>query len=33
VTWSETWPGLLVLAGLAGLLTAVALRGMRRATY
>jgi ABC-type multidrug transport system permease subunit len=33
VTWSGTWPGLLVLAGLAALLTAVALRGMRRATY
>jgi ABC-type multidrug transport system permease subunit len=33
VTWGETWPGLLVLAGLAALLTAVALRGMRRATY
>jgi ABC-2 type transport system permease protein len=33
VTWNETWPGLLVLAGLAALLTAVALRGMRRATY
>ena len=33
VTWSETWPGLLVLVCLAVLLTAVALRGMRRATY
>ena len=33
VTWGETWPGLLVLAGLAALLTAVALRGMQRATY
>ena len=33
VTWSGTWPGLLVLAGLAALLTAVALRGMQRATY
>jgi ABC-2 type transport system permease protein len=33
VTWGETWPGLLVLFALAVLLTAVALRGMRRATY
>jgi ABC-type multidrug transport system permease subunit len=30
VTWSETWPGLLALAGLAALLLALALRGMRR---
>jgi len=33
VTWAGTWPGLLVLAGLAVLLTATALRGMNRATY
>ena len=33
VTWTDTWPGLLVLVGLAALLTAVALRGMQRATY
>jgi ABC-type multidrug transport system permease subunit len=30
VTWSETWPGLLALAGLAAALIALALRGMRR---
>jgi len=30
VTWGETWPGLLALAGLAALLLALALRGMRR---
>jgi ABC-type multidrug transport system permease subunit len=33
VTWAETWPGLLVIAGLAALFTALALRGMRRMTY
>ena len=33
VTWGGTWPGVLVLVGLAALLTAVALRGMQRATY
>ncbi len=33
VTWDDTWPGLLVLVGLAALLSAVALRGMRRVTY
>ena len=33
VTWSDTWPGLVALFGLAMILTAVALRGMRRATY
>lgn len=33
VTWAETWPGLLALAGLTAILTATALRGMRRATY
>jgi ABC-type multidrug transport system permease subunit len=30
VTWADTWPGLLALSGLAALLTALALRGMRR---
>jgi ABC-type multidrug transport system permease subunit len=30
VTWDDTWPGLLALAGLAVVLTAAALRGMRR---
>ena len=30
VTWGETWPGLVALAGLTALLTALALRGMRR---
>jgi ABC-2 type transport system permease protein len=32
VTWAETWPGLLALAGLAALFTFFALRGMRRMT-
>jgi ABC-type multidrug transport system permease subunit len=32
VTWSGTWPGLLVIAGLAALLSAMALRGMRKMT-
>ena len=30
ITWGETWPGLLALAGLLAVLTALALRGMRR---
>ena len=30
VTWAETWPGLLALAGLTTLLVALALRGMAR---
>jgi ABC-2 type transport system permease protein len=30
VTWADTWPGLLALAGLLALLSALALRGMRR---
>jgi ABC-type multidrug transport system permease subunit len=30
VTWSDTWPGLLCLAGLLAVLIALALRGMRR---
>jgi len=32
VTWSDTWPGLLAVAGLAIFFSAVALRGMRRMT-
>jgi ABC-type multidrug transport system permease subunit len=32
VTWADTWPGLLALAGLATVLTYFALRGMRRMT-
>jgi len=32
VTWDDTWPGLIALAGLAALLTYFALRGMRRIT-
>ena len=31
VTWGETWPGLLALAGLVTLMAAFALRGMSRA--
>jgi ABC-type multidrug transport system permease subunit len=30
ITWGDTWPGLLALAGLLALLSALALRGMRR---
>ena len=30
VTWDETWPGLLALAGLSAVLVAFALRGMHR---
>jgi len=32
VTWADTWPGLLALAGLITVLTAIALRGMQRIT-
>ncbi len=32
VTWDDTWPGLLVLAGLAAILYYAALRGMQRIT-
>jgi ABC-2 type transport system permease protein len=31
VTWADTWPGLLALAGLAALMMLLALRGLRRA--
>jgi ABC transporter DrrB family efflux protein len=31
VTWGDTWPGLLALAGLAVLMIGLALRGLRRA--
>jgi ABC-2 type transport system permease protein len=31
-SWGDTWPGLLVLAGLVTILTFVSLRGMRRIT-
>lgn len=30
ISWGDTWPGLLALAGLLALLSALALRGMRR---
>jgi ABC-type multidrug transport system permease subunit len=30
VSWADTWPGLLAMAGLAALFTLLALRGMRR---
>jgi ABC-type multidrug transport system permease subunit len=33
VTWSETWPGLLAMAGLIAILVFFALRGMRRTAY
>ena len=33
VTWGDTWPGLLALAGLLAVLTAFALRGMRRTAF
>ena len=33
VTWAETWPGLLALAGLIAVVGAFALRGMARASY
>ncbi len=32
LSWADTWPGLLALAGLATLFTFLALRGMRRMT-
>jgi len=32
VTWSDTWPGILTLFGLAAVLGFFALRGMRRMT-
>jgi ABC-type multidrug transport system permease subunit len=33
VTWAETWPGLVVIAGLIALLGALALRNLRRSSY
>jgi ABC-type multidrug transport system permease subunit len=33
ITWAETWPGLLALAGLLALFGAFALRGMNRTSY
>jgi ABC-type multidrug transport system permease subunit len=33
VTWEDTWPGLVALAGLGALFSAMALRGMRRMTF
>lgn len=33
VSWGETWPGLLALAGFVAVLTALALRGMSRTSY
>jgi hypothetical protein len=32
VTWSDTWPGIVTLIGLAAVLGFFALRGMRRMT-
>jgi hypothetical protein len=32
VTWAGTWPALVVIVGLAALLGAMALRGMRKMT-
>ena len=33
ITWSETWPGVVAVAGLLALLGALALRAMRRISY
>ena len=33
VSWDDTWPGYLTLFGLAAVLSAFALRGMRRMTF
>jgi ABC-type multidrug transport system permease subunit len=33
VSWGDTWPGLVALAGLLALLSALALRGMRRTAF
>jgi ABC-type multidrug transport system permease subunit len=33
ISWSETWPGLVALAGLLALLASLALRGMRRTAF
>jgi ABC-2 type transport system permease protein len=31
VTWADTWPGLLALGGIAAVMVAIAMRGLRRA--
>ena len=33
ITWAGTWPGLVALAGMIAVLSALALRGMRRTSY
>ena len=33
VSWAETWPGLVALAGMLAVLVYFALRGMRRTSY
>ncbi len=30
ITWSETWPGFVAVAGMLALVAALSLRGMRR---
>jgi len=32
VTWADTWPGLLALAGIGALMVALAMRGLRRSS-
>jgi ABC-2 type transport system permease protein len=31
VTWGDTWPGLLALAGIGAVMVGLAMRGLRRA--
>ncbi len=33
VTWADTWPGLLALAGILAVMVTYAMRGLRRASY
>jgi len=33
VTWSGTWPGILAVAGMLGVLGALAMRELHRITY
>ena len=33
MTWADTWPGLVALAGMLAVLVFFALRGMRRTSY